>query len=103
MGREGYGCRARTRPERENAHATRGARRSAGQAHQSGEDARVAVVAKLKRGKKERTKRENMKRLILALAACALLTAAVHAQTPDHPLIKVRFAFDGYAMTSGPL
>jgi len=44
-----------------------------------------------------------MKRLTLAFAACALFIAAAHAQTPEHPLTKVRFAFDGYAMTSGPL
>ena len=40
-----------------------------------------------------------MKRLTLAIALSALLATAAAAQQP----IKVRFAYDGFSMTSGPL
>ncbi|MEA2993889.1 MAG: NitT/TauT family transport system substrate-binding protein [Alphaproteobacteria bacterium] len=43
-----------------------------------------------------------MKRLILSALAAVFATAA-SAQQGDQPLIKVRVAYDGYSMTSGPL
>src|SRR3954451_17348167 len=112
MGREGHGCGAGSGAGRQGAYAHRRIGRSGDEGHQSGQDESAAVVmfacrvatVDASRGSNGASlpdgRRRNMQRLALLAAVIALIATPATAQPG---LTKVRVAYDGFSMTSGPL
>src|SRR5258705_4769354 len=92
---EGHGRGARSGATGQGADAARRPRRSADERHQSGQDESAAVVAL------EKINGNAMnKRILLALAVGLACATSANAQ---ERLSKIRVAYDGFSMTSGPL